>query len=417
MERPPAPTPLSGPNARIDGRLGHSTLHEESEEESMWQKRREREEEERKKNQGGTASTEVLPKQKKKGKRKGKAENQVDTKQNQAEDTGTEVLPKQEEKEKERERNRVDTIGTEVLTKTSQRMKERKERLGIQKRLEGKGVREGGVMSRRATTHHLLKGILAPHPRIERQADTTLKEADTPTHTHPKSKRSPPHKRLSDPPLEDYLMDEVKAQMAVLQQQLAQLQQQQQQQPQQAPPPLPKPIKEYKGGKFEGDRGIQVEDFLYALENQFAMQGVVDSAPKVLIATSGVVGPAAVWVREWRTANPQGTYAQLRQALVSRFEDKTRADRAYTRLMHLKQGEKEAVGDFNKTFSQTVLEVGVRPAEAFLLTCYKNAIKWDLAEHFVDTPPNNLSDAMARTEKREQAREVHKDPVGEKAAA
>ena len=35
----------------------------------------------------------------------------------------------------------------------------------------------------------------------------------------------------------------------------------------------------------------------------------------------------------------------------------------------------------------------------------------------MDTPPSNLSEAMARTEKREQVREVHKGPVGEKAAA
>ena len=35
----------------------------------------------------------------------------------------------------------------------------------------------------------------------------------------------------------------------------------------------------------------------------------------------------------------------------------------------------------------------------------------------MDISPNNLSDAMARTEKREQVREVHKGPVGEKAAA
>ena len=122
-----------------------------------------------------------------------------------------------------------------------------------------------------------------------------------------------------------------------------------------------------QGVKFEGDKEIQVEDFIYALENQFSMQSVIRSEDQVLVLTSGVVGQAAVWVREWRTTHAQGTYKQLKGALVGRFEDKTRAERAYTRLMHLKQGEKKTVVEFNKMFAQTVLECGVRPPEAFLL--------------------------------------------------
>ena len=74
MERPLAPTPLSGPNARITERLGPSTQHvtEDYEEESRWQRRKEREEKEkeRKKNQEDATNTEVLPKQKEKGKKK-----------------------------------------------------------------------------------------------------------------------------------------------------------------------------------------------------------------------------------------------------------------------------------------------------------------------------------------------------------
>jgi len=288
MERPPAPTPLSDQNARIIELLDVTHTQEESKEEREWRKRREgkKKVEEEKGTQVESTNTEVLPKQRKKEKKK--VETKVDT-------TGTEVLlNKREERERSKEKEtkkQVDTLGTEVLSKTTLRMRERKEKLGKNKRQEGREVRKGGVKAWRESTHHLLQGILAPHPRVERQEDNTLNRADPPTHSHPKPKVSLPHKRLCDPPLEDHIMDDVKAQMAVLQQQLAQLQQQQ---PQQPPPPLPKPIKEYKGGKFEGDRGIQVEDFLYALENQFAMQGVVDSVPKVLIATSGVVGPAAV---------------------------------------------------------------------------------------------------------------------------
>jgi len=104
----------------------------------------------------------------------------------------------------------------------------------------------------------------------------------------------------------------------------------------------------------------------------------------------------------------QGMYAQLKTNIIAHFEDKMRTERAYNRLMHMKQEEKKTIVEFNKDFSQTVLEVGVRPAEEFLLICYKNAIKWDFAEHFMDSPLQNLSAAMARTEKREHEREIHK---------
>jgi len=53
------------------------------------------------------------------------------------------------------------------------------------------------------------------------------------------------------------------------------------------------------------------------LENQFAMQGVVESDERIMVLTSGVVGMGAVWVREWRMTHPQGTYAQLKADITA----------------------------------------------------------------------------------------------------
>ena len=178
---------------------------------------------------------------------------------------------------------------------------------------------------RRKAAHHLLGGVLVPHPREERKVDTTLRNPNTQEQAHPKAKHAHPHIRpltiphttVYDYPTEDQNMslDDVKVQVIALQQQITNLQKAQ------APPP--KVVKEYKGVRFEGDKGVQVEDFIYALENQFAIHDVVESAEKVLVLTSGVVGPAVVWVREWRTTHQAGTYTQLKQALIERFEDKT----------------------------------------------------------------------------------------------
>ena len=261
----------------------------------------------------------------------------------------------------------------------------------------------------------IAKGALEVLKPQERKVGPLENLSDKKESEHPKTKISFPLLSMTS---HKEKMEALTNQVVALQQAMAALQNQAQAQGQNQGQQTPRRVvKEFKGVKFEGDRGVRVEDFIYALENQFAMQGVVESDERIMVLTSGVVGMGAVWVREWRMTHPQGTYAQLKADVIARFEDKTRTERAYNKLMHMKQGERETIAEFNKDFAQTVLEVGVRPAEEFLLTCYKNTIKWDFAEHFVDNPPQNLSAVIARTEKREHKREIHKSQRGEKAVA
>ena len=72
-----------------------------------------------------------------------------------------------------------------------------------------------------------------------------------------------------------------------------------------------------------------------------------------------------MWVQQTQEAQPNQSFEQLVLSFKSRFEDRNKSQKAYV-LLGMRQGKK-GVREFNREFNEVLLEVGVRPAEDFLL--------------------------------------------------
>ena len=164
-------------------------------------------------------------------------------------------------------------------------------------------------------------------------------------------------------------------------------------------------MKTFKGRVFEGDGKLSVEEFLYQLQNHFDLGRITEDRDKILVLTSGVAGSAGSWVRQWREGNPGRGFEELIKGLKDRFQDKLKAQKAYNKLLNMRQG-KRSVREFNREFGEVLIELGERPAELFLLNVYTRALDFEFASPFADVVPSTLDEAMTRTERREQLKQA-----------
>ena len=116
-----------------------------------------------------------------------------------------------------------------------------------------------------------------------------------------------------------------------------------------------KGVRTFKGRVFEGDGKLVVEEFLYQLENHFAINEITENKKKTLVLVSRVGGAAGTWVRQWRETHQEG-FGELVKALKERFEDKLKSQKTYNKLLNMRQG-KRLVRDFNREFNKVLLEL------------------------------------------------------------
>ena len=152
-----------------------------------------------------------------------------------------------------------------------------------------------------------------PESQEPKPEQHTLQEKETELPKKENYPNSPPltHSFIPTPPpippssqgypltIPDIVMEELQKQVMEMATQLntlmgaLQTHQAQPTQAAQAPPQAKREVKPFKGKQFEREEKYPLKQFLYALENQFEMQGVVEDREKILVLVSGLGGTVA----------------------------------------------------------------------------------------------------------------------------
>ena len=167
------------------------------------------------------------------------------------------------------------------------------------------------------------------------------------------------------------------------------------------PPPAPtsnlhSKTQQFKGDKFTGEKGsVEIKEFLSKVE----LQCMIDNTPisqKILVLLSGLSGRAHQDIQIFKADKPSATYQEVTAHLTTSFTDKSKSEKAYRRLHTIKQTGK--VKEFNKIFSQLVLDLDQKLPDPLLISAYTTAVKEELALQLWNKSPTTLASAMNITE-------------------
>jgi hypothetical protein len=91
-------------------------------------------------------------------------------------------------------------------------------------------------------------------------------------------------------------------------------------------------VRVFKGIPFSREGTPVVEEFVYQLTNQIVMQGLNQDEQRIMVLISGVVGAVATWLRQHRVLHSNKDFSTIVQALVGRYKDRLKHEKAFQRL-------------------------------------------------------------------------------------
>jgi Ty3 transposon capsid-like protein len=133
-------------------------------------------------------------------------------------------------------------------------------------------------------------------------------------------------------------------------------------------------VRLFKGERFTGESGKDVEEFWEDLEVHVRAQRDLTGDKQLLIIRSALDGNARKWLNQWVEANLQATQAAIKTTFVERYEDRTKSVKAFNKLYTLRQ-ERMTIKELNREFNSLMVNLKPKPADVELRRAYANMLK------------------------------------------